>query len=96
MSKPTAELFKQIKLNGKTLNHLEQDSKIDAKRDWSSCLLHKQGILVKSEYENPQRTQRNAVITFYDVLSGEIKGCLHRGRPRCASDRVDSEPNEGF
>ena len=74
MSQPLDKLIKKIQLSGKVLTHQEQDKLIGVEHTSPSCYLKKLKLLVKGENSNPKSSERNALITFFDVETHKIWG----------------------
>lgn len=67
-------IIETVQTRGTTLSHQLPDHKLGARHFRSSTFIRNQKLLIKGEYENPNSTQRNALLVFFDLSSGKVKG----------------------
>ena len=72
--KPTIDLIKKCKQDSRTLSLQETDKKFKIKEIRCSAFLSRSGLLAQGEYGNPNSEERNAVVTFRDPKTTEVKG----------------------
>ena len=68
--------IKKCKQDSRTLSLQETDKVVGVRSNWCSTFLSSIGLLAQGEWNNPKSDQRNAVITFRDPKTGNLKGGL--------------------
>ena len=72
--KPIIDSIKKCKKDSCTLSLQEKDDAVGVEANWCSTFLSSSGLLAQGEMDNLKSDQRNAVITFWDPKTAEIKG----------------------
>ena len=70
----TIKLIQKCKQDLRTLSLQETDDVIGVKENYCSTFLSKSGLLAQGEYNSPNFKSRNAVVTFRDPKTAEVKG----------------------
>ena len=71
---PTIQSIKKCKKDSPTLSLQEKDDEVGVRGNSCSTFLRSSGLLAQGEWCNPKSDQRNAVITFRDPKTSQIKG----------------------
>ena len=74
--KLTIDSIKKCKQDSHTLSLQETDNAVGVEGNGCSTFLSKSGLLAQGEWGNPKWKSRNAVITFHDPNTSQIKGGL--------------------
>ena len=74
MTKTIDQLIKKIKKNGKLLSFEHQDKQNGVFANHSSCFVENDKIIIRGEYNNPNSSNRNAIISLTNVKTQEIIG----------------------
>ena len=74
ITKSIINSIKKCKNESRTLSLQETDDTVGVEANWSSTFLSSTGLLAQGEWNNPKSDERNAVVTFRDPATGEIKG----------------------
>ena len=71
---PTIDSIKKCEQDSRTLSLQETDDALGVEANCCSTFLTRSGLLAQGEWGNPKSDQRNALITFCDPKTAEIKG----------------------
>ena len=72
--KPTIQSTQKCKQDSRTLSLQLKDDAIGVKSNWCSTFLSSSGLLAQGEAYNPKLDERNAVVTFRDPKTADVKG----------------------
>ena len=72
--KPTIDSINKCRQDSRILSLQETEDTVGVKANHCSTFLESSGLLAQGEYDNSKSKTRNAVITFRDPKSSEIKG----------------------
>ena len=72
--KPTIKKIKKCKQDTRTLSLQETDDAIGVESNGCSTFLSSIGLLAQGEWNNKKSKSRNALVTFRDPKTGNIKG----------------------
>ena len=72
--KPTIESIKKCKQDSRTLSLQETDKAVGVRGNWSSTFLSSISFLAQGEAYNSKSYRRNAVVTFRDPKTAQVKG----------------------
>ena len=71
---PTIDSIKTIELDSRTLSLQETDYALGVEANGCSTFLSWSGLLAQGELSNKKSKSRNAVVTFRDPKTGNLKG----------------------
>ena len=74
--KPTIKSIKKCKQDSRTLSLQETDKEVKIKESRCSAFLSRSGLLAQGEFGNRKKSKRNAVVTFRDPKTGNVKGWI--------------------
>ena len=72
--KPTIDSIKKCKQDSRTLSLQETDNSVGVRKNKCSTFLSRSGLLAQGECWKAKSQRRNAVITFRDPKTAEVKG----------------------
>ena len=72
--KPTIDSIKKCLQNKRTLSLQDTDDALGVKSNWCSTFLSSICLLAQGEYWNKKSKSRNALVTFRDPTTAEVKG----------------------
>ena len=70
----TINSIKKCKQDSRILSLQKTDDAVGVEENFCSTFLSSSGLLAQGEMDNLKSDQRNAVITFWDPKTAEIKG----------------------
>ena len=72
--KPTIQSIKKCKPDSRALSLQKTDKTVKVKDKHCSTFLSKSGLLAQGEWGNPKSDERNALVTFRDPTTADVKG----------------------
>ena len=72
--KPTIQSIKKCKRDSNILSLQETDHAVGVRENYCSIFLKSSGLLAQGEWDNQKSDERNAVVTFRDPTTAEVKG----------------------